>query len=82
MKSFEPEGVCSKEISFTIEEGTIKDIEFRGGCGGNLEAIATLVKGMEVEEVVNKLRGITCRNGTSCPDQLSKAIVATLEDKN
>jgi uncharacterized protein (TIGR03905 family) len=71
-----PEGVCSSEISFDIEDGRVKNLTFEDGCKGNLEAIGRLVEGMPVSEVIKKLRGITCQNGTSCPDQLAKALEA------
>ena len=75
MKEFKPQGVCARKIKFKVnEEKTIEEIKFIGGCNGNLAGISSLVKGSKVEEVIQKLSGITCRNGTSCPDQLSKAL--------
>ena len=66
---FVPEGVCAKEISFEIEEGKLRNLHFVGGCQGNLRAISILLEGMPVEEVIEKVRGITCGNkGTSCTD--------------
>lgn len=70
---FIPEGVCAKEISFDIEEGKLRNLNFVGGCQGNLRAISILLEGMPVEEVIEKVKGITCGNkGTSCTDQLAK----------
>ncbi len=69
-----PKGVCSKEIQFEIENNQVKNVKFTGGCLGNHRAISALVDGMPVEEVINKLKGILCRNGTSCADQLAKAL--------
>ena len=74
---FTPEGVCSSRIYFTIDAGKIVRVEFMDGCEGNLQGIASLVEGMEVDEVVKKLRGIDCSGrGTSCPDQLARALEA------
>lgn len=72
-------GTCSKLIEFEVEEGVIKNVNFLGGCHGNLQGIAALVKGMAVEEVVERLDGIDCKGkGTSCPDQLAQALKNTL----
>lgn len=68
---------CSQRISFDIEGNVISNIEFYGGCNGNLKAVSKLVEGMTVEEIESKLRGITCgRRPTSCADQLAKAVRA------
>jgi uncharacterized protein (TIGR03905 family) len=74
MQKFHPQGVCSSEINFEIENGILKNVSFVDGCSGNLEAIGRLVEGMPIKEVANKLRGIVCQNGTSCADQLVTAI--------
>lgn len=71
---FKPEGVCSTEIHFDVVEDRIKNLTFIGGCPGNLKAIAKLVEGMKIDEVIEKLKGNTCQNGTSCADQLAKAL--------
>jgi uncharacterized protein (TIGR03905 family) len=71
---FQPRGVCSTEIRFAIVDGKLKDVEFVQGCGGNAQGIARLVEGMRAVDVVKRLKGIKCRNGTSCPDQLAAAI--------
>lgn len=68
-------GVCSNAIEFQIEDNVVKNVEFRGGCQGNTTGVASLVKGMQVDEVIERLSGIQCGfRGTSCPDQLSKAL--------
>ena len=73
--SYKPEQVCAKEIIFELEEGIVKDVEFIGGCPGNALGLVELVKGMKVEDVIQKLEGIICRKRpTSCPDQLAKAL--------
>jgi uncharacterized protein (TIGR03905 family) len=72
---YETKGVCSTEIYLEVENDTIKNVEFIKGCAGNLFGISTLVKGMKVNEAISKLKGIDCKGrGTSCPDQLSKAL--------
>jgi len=74
MSTFIPEGVCSKKIEFEVENGMLKNVNFVGGCPGNLNAISKLVEGMPVEKVIGMLKGNICRNGTSCTDQLTKAL--------
>ena len=73
---YKTSGTCSREISFEIDgEGRLQNVSFVGGCHGNLQGISTLVKGMKVEEVIEKLEGIKCGfKSTSCPDQLAKAL--------
>lgn len=73
---YKTKGVCSTEIHLDIENDTIKKVEFIRGCQGNLLGISALVSGMNIDDAIKKLKGIDCRNkGTSCPDQLSKALV-------
>lgn len=75
MYNYMTNGTCSRQIYLNIEDGIVKDVEFVGGCHGNLQGISALVKGMPVEEVKEKLAGIKCGlKKTSCPDQLAKAI--------
>ena len=75
MYSYKPNGVCSKKIDFEVVDGKITQLNFTGGCAGNLLGISTLVKGMEVSEVIKKLKGIHCGDkSTSCPDQLAIAL--------
>jgi len=72
---YRPKGVCSQKITFDVEDGKVKNVKFLGGCNGNLQGIASLVEGMPVEEVIEKLEGIKCGyKDTSCPDQLAKAL--------
>lgn len=72
---FVPEGVCAKEITFDIEDGRLHNLNFVGGCPGNLRAISILLEGMPVKEVIEKLSGITCgKKETSCADQLAKIL--------
>ena len=72
-------GTCSREISFQIEDGKLKNVAFLGGCNGNLKGICSLVEGMNVDEVISRLEGTTCGSkATSCPDQLATALKETL----
>lgn len=72
---YKTKGVCSTEIHLDIENDTIKKVEFVRGCQGNLMGISALVSGMNINDAITKLKGINCgQKGTSCPDQLSKAL--------
>ena len=74
-----PKGVCSRQINVEIEDGVLKVVEYIGGCNGNLKGIAALVKGMKVEDVIDKLENIKCgMKNTSCPDQLAQALKQTI----
>lgn len=73
--SYTTKGTCSREILFEIEDGKLKNVQFIGGCNGNLKGICSLVEGMTVEDVISRLEGTTCGpKSTSCPDQLATAI--------
>ena len=73
--SFIPKGVCSSKMNIVIDNGIIKDIEIIGGCPGNTLGVSKLCIGRNVEDVIELLSGINCRGrGTSCPDQLAKAL--------
>lgn len=74
METYKTSGVCSRTIDFDIENNIIKHVKFNGGCLGNTQGVAKLVVGRSVDEVISLLSGIQCRNGTSCPDQLAKAL--------
>ena len=68
-------GTCSSAIDVEVEDGIVKEVKFIGGCNGNTQGVAALVKGMPVDEVISRLEGIKCGfKGTSCPDQLAKAL--------
>lgn len=72
---FIPRGVCSRKIILDVENGIVQNVEFIGGCNGNLKGIAALVKGMETEEVIERLSEIKCgMKDTSCPAQLAEAL--------
>lgn len=73
--SYTPRGVCSKQINIEVEDGIVKNVEYIGGCNGNLKGIGSLVKGMKVEDVIERLENIKCgMKNTSCPDQLAQAL--------
>lgn len=77
---FIPRGVCAREITFEVEDGKLKNVNFYGGCNGNLKGIAALVEGLSLEEVRDKLKDIRCgHKATSCPDQLAIALNQILE---
>lgn len=74
MESFKTTGVCSRQIDFEVENNIIKSVKFYGGCPGNTSGVAKLAVGRTVDEVISLLEGTLCRSGTSCPDQLAKAL--------
>ncbi|MBE6141426.1 MAG: TIGR03905 family TSCPD domain-containing protein [Erysipelotrichaceae bacterium] len=75
-----PQGVCSRLLTVEYDDnGIITKASHIAGCKGNLDGICSLIVGMKLEDVVNKLEGIQCRNGTSCPDQLAKGISRHLQ---
>ena len=79
--TYRTKGVCSRQISFDIQDGRIVNIRFDGGCNGNTQGIASLAEGMTVEEVITRLEGIRCGfKGTSCPDQLAQAVKAAMAE--
>lgn len=79
MFEYAPQGVCSRKINFDIVDGKLHNVRFTGGCPGNLAAISKLVEGMDALQVANLLEGNQCgMRGTSCGDQLSKAIKSFL----
>ena len=72
---YKTKGTCSSRILFDIEDGKLRNVEYIGGCSGNLQGIGRLVEGMPVDEVIARLRGIRCGyKPTSCPDQLAAAL--------
>lgn len=72
---YKTSGTCSREIYARVEDGIVKEVRFVGGCNGNTQGVAKLVEGMRAEDAIEKLSGIKCGfRGTSCPDQLAKAL--------
>lgn len=72
---YKTRGTCSQRILFEIEDDLVRNVQFIGGCNGNLKGIGTLVDGMPVDDVISRLEGIQCgMKPTSCPDQLAQAL--------
>lgn len=76
---YKTKGTCSQRIFFEIEDGKVKNVQFLGGCNGNLKGIGSLVEGMDAREVISRVEGIRCgMKSTSCPDQLAQALKEAL----
>ena len=79
MYEYKTKGTCSQMIFFDVEDGKVKNVQFLGGCNGNLKGIGALVEGMTPEQVIERVEGIRCgMKSTSCPDQLAKALKEAL----
>ncbi len=76
MTTFKTTGTCSRAINYEIADGVVTKCEFVGGCPGNTQGVAKLAVGRPIDEVISLLKGIQCRGGTSCPDQLARALEA------
>ena len=76
MKTFKTRGTCSQAIRYEVENGVLTACSFIGGCPGNTQGLARLAAGRPVDEVIRLLKGVQCRGGTSCPDQLARALEA------
>lgn len=75
--TYKTKGVCSQMISFEVEDNKVTNVQFFGGCNGNLKGIGALVEGMELDDVIARIEGIRCgMKNTSCPDQLAQALRA------
>lgn len=73
--TYQTKGVCSRAIEIEVEDGVILRVQYIGGCHGNTQGVAALIRGMRVEDAIERLSGIDCRGrGTSCPDQLARAL--------
>ena len=76
---YTPKGVCSKQMEIDVEDGTIQAVRVLGGCNGNLKGIASLLRGMRVEDAIQRMEGLQCgMKPTSCPDQLAQALKTAL----
>lgn len=75
---YTPKNVCAQKMVITVDNGIVKHVEIIGGCQGNRQAVAKLVEGLSIDDVISKLEGIECRGSrtglTSCPDQLAQAL--------
>ena len=75
MYQYKTKGTCSQMIYFDLEDNKVKNVQFLGGCNGNLKGIGKLVEGMDIDEVITRLEGVKCgMKSTSCPDQLAKSL--------
>jgi uncharacterized protein (TIGR03905 family) len=73
--TYRTKGVCSQVITFEVENNKLSNVQFFGGCNGNLKGIGALVEGMDIDDVIARVEGIKCgMKQTSCPDQLAKAL--------
>lgn len=78
--TYQPSGVCSVQIDFEVDGGVVHNVKFTRGCNGNTQGIGALVEGMRIEEVIKRLKGTDCNGrGTSCPDQLARALELSME---
>ena len=78
--TYKTKGTCSQMITFDVNDNIVTNVQFFGGCNGNLKGIAKLVEGMDVADVIARVEGIRCgMKATSCPDQLAKALKAAKE---
>lgn len=81
--TYKTTGTCSKQIEIELENDTIKNVKFSGGCSGNTQGLSAMVKGLNTDDVILKLKGIKCANkSTSCPDQLAKALESVKTNPN
>lgn len=79
--TFRPKGVCAMQIEFEMENNIVTNVEFMGGCNGNLKAISKLVEGMPAEDIIKKLEGNTCGfKSTSCTDQFALALKQAISE--
>lgn len=74
MESYITKGSCSRQIIFEVKDDKLTDVRFVNGCNGNLKAISKLCIGRNIDDIISDLKGIQCRNNTSCPDQLAVAL--------
>ena len=78
--TYKTKGTCSQMITFDVNDNIVTNVQFFGGCNGNLKGIAKLVEGMNIDEVIARVEGVTCgMKATSCPDKLAKALKAAKE---
>ncbi len=78
--TYKTRGVCSQMISFEVNDNKLSNVQFFGGCNGNLKGIGALVDGMDIDDVISRIEGIKCgMKSTSCPDQLAQALMQVKE---
>lgn len=74
MFTYNTHGTCAIRITFDVKDNKVYNVKFLGGCRGNTQGVASLVEGMEIDEVIKRTKGILCRNNTSCPNELALAL--------
>ncbi len=74
MESYRTVGTCARQILFSVKDNILTDLKFLGGCAGGLQALSKLLIGKDIDFIIEKCRGILCKNNTSCPDQLACAL--------
>ena len=74
MNTYKTSGVCSRSIDFEVENNILTYVKFNGGCLGNTTGVSKLAIGRNIDEIIKLLEGTQCRGGTSCPDQLARAL--------
>ena len=78
--TYKTKGTCSQMITFDVNDNIVTNVQFFGGCNGNLKGIAKLVEGMNIDEIIARIEGVKCgMKSTSCPDQLAQALKASKE---
>lgn len=75
MEKYQTHGTCSREIMFDVKDHKVTSVKFIRGCAGNTQGVAKLAIGRDIDELIELLGGIECRNGTSCPDQFARALI-------
>ena len=77
---FSPKGVCARRLEFELDGDIVKNVQFMGGCNGNLKGITSLLKGMKAQDAIERMEGLTCGpRPTSCPDQVAQCLKEALE---
>lgn len=76
METYRTVGTCSRQIIYEVKDNTLTELKFIHGCSGNAQGLAKLALGSDIDVLIDKLKGIVCKNSTSCPDQLAKALIA------
>ena len=74
METYNTHGTCAVRIDFEVENNIVHNVKFIGGCRGNTQGVSALVEGMNIDDVISRLKGIQCRFGTSCPNELALAL--------
>ena len=79
MFHYKTSGTCSSAIDFEVKDNIVTQVKFTNGCRGNTAGVASLCIGMTPQQIIDRCKGIQCRGGTSCPDQLARALQAYLD---